>query len=81
MLTMSGQNVPKSRKESIRDRLEHDENAWAEMMESLHREISQMFGYNLRLEKRIKQLELDAKITKHQIRLLISDANDKKPKT
>ena len=51
----------KAKQESIKDRLQHDENAWLAVEKALYEQIAQVAGYSLRLEKRVATLEQEVK--------------------
>ena len=50
-----------AKRESIKDRLQHDENAWLVIEQAINEQIAQVAGYTLRLEKRITALEQEIK--------------------
>lgn len=47
--------MSKARKESLRDKLEHDENSWLELIDSINKEIGQLAGLQLRAREDHKE--------------------------
>lgn len=77
---MSGPQDAKSRKESMKERLQHDENAWVAAETAFNEQFAQLFRYVRKLEERITDLETSNKVLKKQLRKLIGATNDKKSK-
>lgn len=50
-----GDGVRKEKRESLKQRLQHGENAWVAASKSFNEQFAQLFGYVLRLEKRIDE--------------------------
>ncbi len=59
------------------ERLRHDENAWAAAEKAFNEQFAQLFGYVLRLEKRVTKLEVSNKILKRYIRKLMEKTDGK----
>ncbi len=77
---MSGPQDAKNRKESMKERLQHDENAWAATEQAFNEQFAQLFRYVISLEKRVADLEFANQVNKKQLRKLIGEHDDKKPK-
>ncbi len=78
---MNGPHDPKhKKKESMSERLQHDENAWVAAEKAFNEQFAQLFGYVQRLEQRVTSLESTNKVLKHQIRALLGVKNAKNSK-
>jgi len=75
-LTKKAVHSLKKKKESLRDRLQHGENAWLAAEESFNKQLAQLFGHLLRFEKEVtERLEVIEKALNIKSKKEIKDEN------